>query len=99
MVRATIDNKDGLFKPEMFANVTIYTGGDHPSIGVPKQALIYEGEHVRLWVARDDKSIELREIQTGLTNGDLVEVLTNLKAGEKVVTKGSLFIDRAASGT
>jgi cobalt-zinc-cadmium efflux system membrane fusion protein len=99
MVRATIDNKDGLFKPEMFANVTIYTGGDHPSIGVPKQALIYEGEHVRLWVARDDKSIELREIQTGLANGGLVEVLTNLKAGEKVVTKGSLFIDRAASGT
>ena len=64
-----------------------------------EQALIYEGEHVRLWVARDDKSIELREIQTGLANGGLVEVLTNLKAGEKVVTKGSLFIDRAASGT
>ena len=60
LVRATIDNKDGLFKPEMFANVTIYSGGDHPSVGVPKQALIYEGEHVRLWVAHDDKSIELR---------------------------------------
>jgi membrane fusion protein, heavy metal efflux system len=36
LVRATIDNKDGLLKPEMFANVTIYSGGDHPSIGVPK---------------------------------------------------------------
>ena len=66
---------------------------------MPKQALIYEGDHVRLWVASDDKSIELREIQTGLTNGDLVEVRTDLKAGEKVVTKGSLFIDRAASGS
>ena len=99
LVRATIDNKDGLFKPEMFANVTIYSGGDIPSVGVPKQALIYEGEHVRLWVAHDDKSIELRNIQTGLTNGDLVEVRTNLKAGEKIVTRGSLFIDRAASGT
>jgi membrane fusion protein, heavy metal efflux system len=99
MVRATIDNKEGLFKPEMFANVTIYAGADHTSVGVPKQALIYEGDHVRLWVAHDDKSLELREIQTGLTNGDLVEVRTNLKAGEKVVTKGSLFIDRAASGT
>jgi membrane fusion protein, heavy metal efflux system len=99
LVRATIDNKAGLFKPEMFANVTIYSGGEHPSVGVPKQALIYEGDRVRLWVAHDDKSIELREIETGLTNGDLVEVRTNLKAGEKVVTKGSLFIDRAASGT
>jgi membrane fusion protein, heavy metal efflux system len=99
LVRATIDNKNGLFKPEMFANVTIYSGGDHASVGVPKKALIYEGERVRLWVAHDDKSIELRNVQTGLTNGDLVEVRTNLKAGEKIVTKGSLFIDRAASGS
>ena len=99
LVRATIDNKDGLFKPEMFANVTIFAGADHTSVGVPKQALIYEGERVRLWVAHNDRSLELREIRTGLTNGDLVEVRTNLKAGEKVVTRGSLFIDRAASGT
>jgi cobalt-zinc-cadmium efflux system membrane fusion protein len=99
LVRATIDNKDGVFKPEMFANVTIYSGGDRPSVGVPKLALIYEGERVRLWVAHDDKSIELRNVQTGLTNGDLVEIRTNLKAGEKIVTRGSLFIDRAASGT
>jgi cobalt-zinc-cadmium efflux system membrane fusion protein len=99
LVRASIDNKEGLFKPEMFANVTIYAGADHSSVGVPKQALIYEGDRVRLWVAREDKSIELREIETGLTNGNLVEVRTNLKAGEKVITKGSLFIDRAASGT
>ena len=47
----------------------------------------------------DDKSLELREIETGLINGDLVEVRTNLKPGEKIVTKGSLFIDRAATGT
>jgi cobalt-zinc-cadmium efflux system membrane fusion protein len=99
LVRATIDNKDGLFRPEMYANVTIYSGGDRPGIGVPKQALIYEGEHVRLWVAHDDKSIELRDIETGLTNGDLVEVRTNLKAGERIVTRGSLFIDRAATGS
>jgi cobalt-zinc-cadmium efflux system membrane fusion protein len=99
LVRATIDNKDGLFKPEMFANVTIYAGGDHPSVGVPKQALIYEGDRVRLWVVHDDKSIELRQIETGLTNGDLVEARTNLKAGEKIVTRGSLFIDRAATGS
>jgi cobalt-zinc-cadmium efflux system membrane fusion protein len=100
LVRATIDNKDGQFKPEMFANVTIYAGGNRPSVGVPKQALIYEGDRVRLWVVHDDdKSIELRQIQTGLTNGDQVEVRTNLKAGEKIVTRGSLFIDRAASGS
>src|SRR5205085_3805997 len=70
LVRATIDNPGGLLKPEMFANVTIYSAGDHPAIGVPKQSLIYEGSQVRVWVAHDDKSIERRQIKTGLTNGD-----------------------------
>jgi membrane fusion protein, heavy metal efflux system len=99
LVRATVNNKDGLLKPEMFANVTIYSGGDHSAVGVPKQALIYEGDQVRVWVAHQDKSIELRQIKTGLINGNLVEVEGNLKPGEQIVTKGSLFIDRAASGT
>ena len=99
LVRATVDNKDGLLKPEMFANVTIYSPGDHSAVGVPKQALIYEGSQVRVWVAHEDKSIELRQIKPGLTNGDLVEVEGNLKPGEQIVTKGSLFIDRAASGS
>jgi cobalt-zinc-cadmium efflux system membrane fusion protein len=99
LVRATIDNKDGLLKPEMFANVTIYSAGDRAAPAVPKQALIYEGDHVRIWVAREDKSVELRHIKIGLVNGDLVEVTANLKPGEQIVTKGSLFIDRAASGS
>jgi len=99
LVRATIDNKDGQLKPEMFANVTLYSPGDHPAVGVPKQALIYEGNQVRVWVAHEDKSIELREIKPGMTNGNLVEVASNLKPGERIVTKGSLFIDRAASGS
>ena len=99
LVRATLDNKDGLLKPEMFANVTIFSAGDHPAVGVPKQALIYEGDQVRVWVAHADKSIELRRIKTGLTNGDIVEVEGSLNHGDQIVTKGSLFIDRVASGS
>lgn len=98
MVRATIDNPDGALKPEMFANVTIYSASDHPAVGVPRTALIYEGDQVRVWVARDDRSIELRTIKPGLTAGNLVEVIGNLQPGDKIVTKGALFIDRAATG-
>lgn len=99
LVRSTIDNKDGLLKPEMFANVTIYSAGGRAAPAVPKQALIYEADKVRLWVAREDKSVELRQIKIGVINGNLVEVTSNLKPGEQIVTKGSLFIDRAASGS
>lgn len=99
LVRATIPNPTRQLKPEMFASVTIYSTGDHPAVGVPRQALIYEGDLVRVWVARDDKSIELRQIKTGLVNGNLVEVIGDLAPGERIVTKGSLFIDRAASAS
>ena len=98
-MRATLDNKDELLKPEMFANVTIYSGGGQPAVAVPKQALIYEADQVRVWAVLPDKSIELRKIKTGPSNGDLVAVTGNLSPGEKVITKGSLFIDRAASGS
>ena len=37
-------------------------------------------------------------IKPGLTKGRLVQVLDGLHPGEQVVTRGSLFIDRAAAG-
>ena len=102
LVRATVDNAAGLLKPEMFASVKILTGESDKAVAVPRDAIIYEGETARVWVVRDkdnDKAIELRRIKVGLTNGSMVEVLKGLAPGDRVVTKGSLFIDRVASGT
>jgi membrane fusion protein, heavy metal efflux system len=99
LVRATIENADMLLKPEMYANVGIFTEKDLAGVAVPREALIYEGSSVHVWVAHDDKTIELREIKTGLINGTVTQAVEGIKAGERVVTKGSLFIDRAASGT
>jgi len=102
LVRATVDNAAGLLKPEMFASVKILTGESDKAVAVPRDAIIYEGEAARVWVVRDkdsEKAIELRRIKVGLTNGSMVEVLKGLAPGDRVVTKGSLFIDRVASGT
>ncbi len=97
LVRATIDNAEGLLRPEMFASVTIVTGAGDSSIAVPRIAVIYEGQSARVWVANDDKSLELRKVKLGLVNGNSIQVLEGLKAGDKVVTRGSLFIDREAA--
>jgi cobalt-zinc-cadmium efflux system membrane fusion protein len=61
--------------------------------------VIYEGDAARLWIARDDHSIELRRVKIGLSDGKLMQVLSGVRVGEKVVTKGALFIDRTASGS
>ena len=96
-VRAEIANPDRVLKPEMFANVDIVTNGDEEAASVPRSALIYEGSNVRVWIARADKTIELRKIEVGLTNNDdHVQVTKGLVAGDKVISRGSLFIDRIA---
>jgi cobalt-zinc-cadmium efflux system membrane fusion protein len=99
LVRATIDNPDTLLKPEMYANVSIFTRQDMAGIAVPRDALIYEGSAARVWIAHEDKTIELRDIKTGLVNGGMIQAVEGIRVGERVVTKGSLFIDRAASAT
>jgi cobalt-zinc-cadmium efflux system membrane fusion protein len=97
--RATIDNSKGQFKPEMFTSVTIYTDEGDSGLSVPREAVIYEADNARVWVARSDKTVELRQIKTGITRGNVVQVLQGLQPGEIVVTKGSLFVDQAASSS
>ena len=99
LVRATIDNSQHLLRPEMFASVTILTGEGDSSPGVPRDAIIYDGKTTHVWVARDDKSVERRDIKTGLSNGQMIQVIEGLRDGESVVSKGSLFVDRAAAGS
>jgi membrane fusion protein, heavy metal efflux system len=83
----------------MFASVKSLSGEGDNAVAVPRDAIIYEGDSVRVWAVRDDdKAIELRRIKVGLTNGKVVEVVEGLAPKDLVVTKGSLFIDRVAAG-
>jgi cobalt-zinc-cadmium efflux system membrane fusion protein len=80
--------------------VKILTGEGDKAVAVPRDAIIYEGDAARVWVVRekdDEKAIELRRVKVGLTNGNMVEVTKGLAAGDRVVTKGTLFIDRVAT--
>lgn len=95
-VRAEGANPDGLLKAGMYGTVTIYTGPGSTQIVVPEDAVIFEGETARVWIAGPRQTLALRYIRTGQTVDGMVEVLSGLRAGDRVVTSGSLFIDRAA---
>ena len=99
LVRATIDNSQNLLRPEMFANVKILTTEGDSSLGVPREAIVYDGKSTHVWIARSDQSVERRQVKTGQSNGQMVEVLDGLRQGESVISKGTLFVDRAAAGS
>lgn len=98
-VRAAIDNADGALKAEMFANFRILTSNATESPAVPEAAVVYEGEAAHVWVVAADGLIAFREIRPGRSNDGLLEVIEGLKPGERIVTKGSLFIDQSAVPT
>jgi cobalt-zinc-cadmium efflux system membrane fusion protein len=95
-VHAVIDSANGALKPEMYANFAIATSADSEAPAVPQQAVIHEGETARVWVMLTDHDVGLRPIQIGRERDGRVEVLQGLTAGQRVVTRGALFIDRAA---
>jgi cobalt-zinc-cadmium efflux system membrane fusion protein len=96
-VRADVKNPDGALKPGMFASFTLLIGDPGSALAVPDSAIVYDGETARVWTAPKDGVLASRGIKTGRTNGKMVEVLSGLAEGDKIVTSGTLFIDRAAT--
>ena len=93
-IRAEVANPEGLLRPEMFATVTLETEAPKAGPGVPRNAVIFEGDATRVWVVRPDRSLESRPIKLGAAADGFVEVVSGLAVGESIVTQGSLFIDR-----
>jgi cobalt-zinc-cadmium efflux system membrane fusion protein len=97
-VRSEVENSDGSLKPGMFGNMTIATGPALRRVGVPEQAVIFEGDTARVWITGPGKTLALRYLKVGPTVDGMVEVSAGLRPGDHVVTSGSLFIDRALRG-
>jgi cobalt-zinc-cadmium efflux system membrane fusion protein len=80
----------------MFASFSSSTGGDSAAPAVPQQAVVYEGDSARVWVVQPDGSIASQEIRIGRMSNGMLEVVAGLKPGDRIVTSGTLFVDRAA---
>jgi cobalt-zinc-cadmium efflux system membrane fusion protein len=95
-IHADVANPDGALKPEMFATFRIVTSAAMQAPAIPQEAIVNDPDGAHVWLVGPDKTLSIRKVRLGRSDGDLVEVLDGLKAGDQVVTSGSLFIDRAA---
>lgn len=94
-VRAVIANPDGALKPDMFARFRIDSGAIGRSPAAPESAVIREGDTARVWRLEADGSLRIRPVTTGAVQDGMVQIIQGLKVGDKVVTKGALFVDQA----
>ncbi len=68
------------------------------ALAVPVGAVVFENDGVRVWVVGPDNVPAPRAVRIGRITASDVEVLDGLQAGEQVVTRGALFLDRAWKG-
>jgi len=92
-VRVAVDNRQGRFRPGMFAKV-VFSGDAHPALTVPASALVQSGLYTKVFVERKAFAFESRNVEVGPVIGDRVEILSGLQAGDRVaVTEGVLLND------
>lgn len=84
-VEAEIENSSGALKPGQFATVRILQERSEPAVLVPARALVTEAGVSRAFVIKDGR-VEQRVVQTGQTEGDLIEIKSGVAADEQVAT-------------
>ncbi len=104
-VQATIDNKDGILKPGMFATTTVILPDKPAVVTVPETAVDYTlyGDSVYLIQEKkgDDGKTSLTAVRTFVRTGDRVNgravITSGVKPGDKVVAVGQLKLQSGAA--
>ena len=94
-VRFVIPNPDLLLKPQMFADVEMELDlGER--LAMPETAVLDTGMRQIVYVDTQDGFFAARQIKVGDRAGGMVEVLSGLKAGDKVAASAVFLIDSEA---
>lgn len=89
-VKGSFANADRRLWPGQFVNVVMTLTNDPDTIVVPSVAVQVGQNGNYVFVVKDDRSVEMRTVETGRIVGDLTVVTKGLHAGETVVTDGQL---------
>ena len=84
-VEAEIENRNNALKPGQFATVRILQERSEPAVLIPARAVLNQAGVNRVYVIKDGHA-EQRLVQTGQTEGDLVEIRNGVAADEQVAT-------------
>src|SRR5688572_3884536 len=95
VLRASVENDDGLLKPGLFARVALAFGERANALMVPEQALWPIGEKQNVYVIEDGKAA-LKEVETGVRRGGMVEIVKGIGPEAVVITAGQIKIGPGA---
>jgi len=90
-VHVELANPDGRLRPEMFGRLR-HPGALHTLPGLPPAAVVQAYGRSLVFVEQAPGQFERREVVLGARRGDMVPVLSGLRAGERVVVEGAMLL-------
>lgn len=91
--RVEVDNPGGLLKKQMYVRVRIASAAAASGLLVPVGAVLRDDENLPfVYVQAADGSYARRPVTLGVRTGDRTLIADGLKAGDKVVTEGGIFV-------
>ena len=91
-VRIQFENPGEVLKPDMYGQVEIRAGGGRRLV-VPASAVLNSGDRQVVFVDRGNGNFEPRDVKIGVQDDQGIEILSGLKAGERIVTSGNFLLD------
>ncbi len=91
-----VNNRRGLLKVGMFANVSITTGFVENALSLPEEAIFEDEGRNFVFIQKDGESFEQREVKTGIRGNGYVQLISGLNKNERVVTKGGYYVRHAS---
>jgi RND family efflux transporter MFP subunit len=91
------DNPDQRLRAGMFANVRVFTGETASGPVVPASAIYDDGGQEVVYVMLDGEHFLRRPVRLGLREGDWVQLLSGVTAGERVVSEGAYLVRLASA--
>lgn len=86
---------NGRFFPGSYVHVLLKTVSNSRALTVPATALLEEQGHFFVWVQLTPELFEKRPVRIGASDGQSVEIIRGITAGDRIVTRGAIYIKLA----
>lgn len=91
-VRILVQNENRDLRSGMAGTAHIGVGSRSSTLAVPRSSIVEDGDAKKVYVAEDGGKYEERIVVLGRIQGDFVEVISGLAAGDRVVVKGAFVL-------
>ncbi|QGU95851.1 efflux RND transporter periplasmic adaptor subunit [Clostridium bovifaecis] len=91
-IEIEVDNKDHQIKPGMFAKAQFNTDNKKDVMVINSEAVTVNNKKQIVYVEQNGKAVE-KEVETGLDNGEYVEIKKGITLNEKVIVKGQDLVE------